>query len=293
MNWILLATISALLSAAAAVIQKKVLLRAGALQFSFLLSILILIATLFVPFSVDVTLIPGRQLLMILGKSVLGAAAFLLVMYSLKHNQISDALPLLGLTPAATALLALGILGESLRGWEWIGILLMIAGTYILEKKPSQRFFDPFKSLLLSKQHTYIFGAVLLFALSSVVDKALVSNYNIDPLVVLFYQHITYAVVLGCALFAAGSGLHDLIPQERSELILIVTVALLTVAYRLTQLDATKLAPVALVLALKRTSILYASFFGGRLFRDERLGWRLAGAFLIVASGFIILRNVG
>jgi drug/metabolite transporter (DMT)-like permease len=67
----------------------------------------------------------------------------------------------------------------------------------------------------------------------------------------------------------------------------------LTVGYRLTQLEATKIAPVALVLAIKRTSILYASFFGGRIFFDDRLRWKLVGGLLIVISGFIILRNVG
>ena len=73
----------------------------------------------------------------------------------------------------------------------------------------------------------------------------------------------------------------------------IVTVAFLTIAYRFTQLEATKVAPVALVLAVKRTSILYASFFGGKLFSEERLAQKLIGGALIVGAGFIILRNVG
>jgi hypothetical protein len=45
-------------------------------------------------------------------------------------------------------------------------------------------------------------------------------------------------------------------------------------------------------LAVKRTSILYASFFGGKLFSDDRLPQKLIGGALIIASGFIILRNV-
>lgn len=74
---------------------------------------------------------------------------------------------------------------------------------------------------------------------------------------------------------------------------ILLTVALVTLAYRFTQLEATKFAPVALVLAIKRTSILYASFFGGKIFSEERLAQKLLGAALIVAAGFIILRNVG
>lgn len=89
------------------------------------------------------------------GKSVLGGFAFLLVVLSLQR-------------------------------WEWGGMLLMIAGAYTLERKPNQKIFELFKIVLISRDHFYIFGAHGLFAVSSVVGKALVSNYRVDPLVVLF-----------------------------------------------------------------------------------------------------------
>jgi len=114
MNWFLLASCSALLSASAAIIQKKVLFRLHALEFSFLVSITILILSSFVLFSVDITSISSESLIILIVKSMLGGMAFLLVMMSLEHNQISSALPLLGTTPAITALLALPILGEAI-----------------------------------------------------------------------------------------------------------------------------------------------------------------------------------
>ena len=54
MFWFTMAFCSALLSAAAAIIQKKVLFRLNALEFSFLVSLIILIFSLFIPFSMDV-----------------------------------------------------------------------------------------------------------------------------------------------------------------------------------------------------------------------------------------------
>ena len=119
---------------------------------------------------------------------------------SLEHNQISTALPILGMTPAVTALAALLILGESLRSWEWLGIAMMMAGTYVLEKRPAQKVFQPFKEALHSKNHYYMYGALGLFAVSSVFDKLLVSGYKTDPLVVLFYQHIVYCTMFGSLL---------------------------------------------------------------------------------------------
>jgi drug/metabolite transporter (DMT)-like permease len=231
--------------------------------------------------------------MIIVGKSILGGAAFLFVMMSLEHNPISTALPILGMTPAVTALAALLILGESLRGWEWLGIGMMMAGTYVLEKRPAQMIFQPWKEALRSKSHYYMYGALGLFAISSVFDKLLVSGFNTDPLVVLFYQHIVYCSMFGALLFFRKQSFQEAVQKGKSQFPFIVTVALLTIAYRFTQLEATKFAPVALVLAVKRTSILYASFFGGKIFSDERLAQKLIGGALIVGAGFIILRNVG
>jgi drug/metabolite transporter (DMT)-like permease len=292
MLWFLLASCSAILSAAAAVIQKKVLSRLTALEFSFLVSAVILFFSLFVPFSINVASIPPSTLMIIIGKSILGGIAFLFVMMSLEHNPISTALPILGMTPGVTALVALLMLGESLPGLEWAGIVLMMMGTYILESRPSQNIFRPFKEILRSKNYYYMYGALGLFAVSSVLDKLLVSSYKIDILIVLFYQHIVYCLMFGFLIFIHKSSFRDLMHKGRNQFPFILIVALLTIAYRFTQLGATQLAPVALVLAVKRTSILYASFFGGKLFSDERLPQKLLAGLLIVAAGFLILRNV-
>jgi drug/metabolite transporter (DMT)-like permease len=293
MIWFALGTCSAVLSAASAIIQKKILFRLTALEFSFLVSAIILAVSLLVPFSVDVASIPSSALMILTGKSILGGMAFLLVMMSLQHNQISSALPLLGITPGVTALLALMLLGESLRPWEWVGIGLMMAGTYTLEIRPDQKIFQPFKVIFTNKNFYYIYGAVGLFAVSSVADRMLVSGYRIDPLVVLFYQHIVYCTLFGFQLLLRKYSFSTLFIKGKGQFSLILAAALLTIGYRFTQLEATKLAPVALVLAVKRTSILYATFFGGKLFSEDRLREKLLGALLIVVSGFIILRNVG
>jgi drug/metabolite transporter (DMT)-like permease len=293
MYWFTLASCSALLSAAAAVIQKKVLFQLNALEFSFLVSVIILIFSSFIPFSMDVTSITSSTLMIIVGKSILGGFAFLFVMMSLEHNQISTALPILGMTPAATALAALLTLGESLHRWEWLGIGMMMAGTYFLEKRPAQKILQPFTEALRSKNHYYMYSALGLFAISSVFDKLLVSGYKTDPLVVLFYQHIVYCAMFGSLMFIRKQSFQAVLQKGTQQLPFIVTVAFLTIAYRFTQLEATKFAPVALVLAVKRTSILYASFFGGKIFSDEHLALKLIGGALIVSAGFIILRNVG
>jgi drug/metabolite transporter (DMT)-like permease len=292
MTWFLLASCSALLSAAAAIAQKKVLLRTHALEFSFLLSVIIMVLSFSIPLTVDSMWVPPVTLWVILGKSLVGGMAFLLVMMSLERDQISRVLPLLGLTPAVTALVSLAFTGENLQMWEWTGIVLVVAGAYLLEKRPAGVAGGGAGTGRFSRSHVYILIALLLFAASSVADKTLVSGFKTDPRIVLVYQHVVYCLLFGGLLIVRRVPLEVLVKAGRAHAWYLIAIAVLTIAYRFTQLEATRGAPVALVLAVKRTSILYASFFGGRLFSEDRLKLRLAGAVLIVASGFVILRTV-
>jgi drug/metabolite transporter (DMT)-like permease len=265
----------------------------GALPFAFVLSVLILLLSSVFLAGIDVLAVPTNVLILLVGKSLIGGLAFLLVMMSLERGQISNVLPLLGLTPAVTALLSLLLTGETMRSMEWLGLGLMMAGLYMLEWTPGNKggMIERLRSVAVERRA--ILFALLLFALSSVADKLLVNTHRTDPRVVLVYQHVIYCLLFGVMLLVRRVPGKVVLDQARKQLPLFLLIAVVTIAYRFTQLEATKDAPVALVLAVKRTSILYASVLGGKIFADDRLPLRLAGAAMIVAAGFIILRNVG
>jgi len=288
-NWILLATVSALLSAAAAIAQKRVLVRISALAFSFLVSLAVLAISLAVPFTTDVLAFDTPTLALLWGKSVLGGIAFLLVMTALKQDEISQALPLLGITPAVTALLAMPVLGEWLVGGQWLGLLLMLAGIGALEARTGVGVLSGLRSILAGGRHRAVLGAIALFAISSVADKRLVSGMSVPPFVVMFHQHVIYALLFALLLLVRRHSWATLPRDARAHLPMLLAIAALTVGYRFFQLEATREGPVALVLAVKRTSILYATLFGGRMFAEEKLATRLFGAALIVAAGFLFL----
>jgi drug/metabolite transporter (DMT)-like permease len=288
-NWLLLATVSALLSAGAAVAQKRTLFRMHALEFSFLVSATVLALSLFVPFTTDVFALPGRALAVLALKSALGGVAFLLVMTALERNPISNALPLLGLTPAVTAVLAQLVLHESLQRAQWFGLALMLAGTWALEARAPREPAPAAGGRFGSGRHRLMVGALLLFALSSVGDRLLLGGMKVPPNVVLFHQHVVYCLMYGGFLVVRRVPFAGVLQRGREQWPLLLGIAVLTLGYRFFQLQATRVGPVALVLAVKRTSIVYATFFGGRMFREERLAPRLAGAALIVAAGFLFL----
>ena len=116
MTWFIVAILSAFLSAFAAITQKKVLFNLGALEFSFILSLVNLVFSIPFFFFIDYQTLTSLNLFILFIKSVIGVAAFLCVMISLKNLEISNALPLLALTPGFVAVFAYILLGESLKG---------------------------------------------------------------------------------------------------------------------------------------------------------------------------------
>jgi len=71
----------------------------------------------------------------------------------------------------------------------------------------------------------------------------------------------------------------------------IILVALLTVGYRYTQIEAIKYAPaVALVLSVKRISVFFASIIGGKIFNEEKLLQKAIATAILIGGTFFIVR---
>ena len=292
MTWFVVAIISALLSAFAAITQKKVLFNLGALEFSFLLSIVNLVFSVPFFFFIDYETINTLNLSILFAKSVIGVLAFLCVMISLKNLEISNALPLLALTPGFVAVFAFFILGESLKSIEIIGLVLLIVGTFILESKNIKEFVFPFNVFLKSKYHRFVIFALLLFTASSIMDKLLLIKLNLTPISLTAFQHIYFAILFSIIfLFFRNKEKISSAGLNKDNIGWIALISVLTIGYRYTQIVAVSLASVALVLAIKRTSVFWATVIGGKLFHDKDLLKRSIAAILILIGAILILRE--
>lgn len=292
MTWFAIALLSAFLSAFAAITQKKVLFNLGALEFSFLLSLVNLLFSIPFFFFIDYGTINSSNLTILFIKSVIGVGAFFCVMVSLKNLEISNALPLLALTPGFIAVFAFFLLGESLKSTEAIGLLLLISGTFILEKKNTSNFILPFSVFIKSKYHRIIILALLLFTASSILDKFLLVKMNLSPISLTAFQHIYFAFLFSTVFFLFRKKVKPIKSVlNKNNLLLIVLISILTIGYRFTQILAVGMASVALVLAIKRTSVFWATVIGGKIFSDKDLLKRSLAAILIVAGAILILRD--
>jgi len=69
----------------------------------------------------------------------------------------------------------------------------------------------------------------------------------------------------------------------------IILIALFTIGYRYLLLEAMKIAPVALVLSIKRTSIFFATIIGGKIFSEHALLHRSIATLLMLGGVYLII----
>ena len=292
MTWFAIALLSAFLSAFAAITQKKVLFNIGALEFSFLLSLVNLLFSIPFFFFIDYGTINSYNLTILFIKSVIGVAAFFCVMLSLKNLEISNALPLLALTPGFIAVFAFIFLGESLKLQEVIGLAVLIVGTYLLESQKVKEIFYPFNVFLRSKYHRFVILALLLFTASSILDKLLLVKLKLSPVSLTAFQHIYFAILFSIIYFIFKKKNEPVTNHiSKANFGWIALISILTIGYRFTQVAAIGMASVALVLAVKRTSVFWATIIGGKIFSDKDLLKRSIAAILILAGAILILRD--
>jgi drug/metabolite transporter (DMT)-like permease len=292
MTWFFIALLSSFLSAFAAITQKKVLFELKPLEFSFVLSIVNLLFSIPFFFFINYETITFQNLSILFIKSLIGALAFLCVMNALKNLQISNALPLLALTPGFVAVFAFIFIGEKLKYYEIIGLISLIVGTYILESKSLKEVLIPLSVFIKSEYHQFILAALLLFTASSIMDKLLLIKLNLTPVSLTAFQHIYFALIFGVIFFFAKT---DLIKQNiatiKNNFGWIALISILTIGYRFSQVWAVSLASVALVLAVKRTSVLWATIIGGKIFKDTNLLKKVIAVIFILIGAILILRD--
>jgi len=290
MVWYLFALTSAFFSATSALVEKKVLFKEKALAFSTLLAIFNLLIAIPFFFFINFSAVSNTSLIVLFIKSILGAIAFLCVMLAIKNLELSSALPLLVLTPGLVALFAFIILGEALTGLEILGMFLLLIGAYILQLKQKQKFLDPWISFIKSKGYIYIIIALTLFTITSILDKALLKNFKLPINAFMGFQHLFLAIIFISLIIFSGKSKQIKSPLKNSWKWIFI-LALFTITYRYTQIQAIKIASVALVLSIKRISVFFAIIIGGRIFKEHGLLKKAIATTIMILGAILIINS--
>jgi drug/metabolite transporter (DMT)-like permease len=289
MEWFYFAGISAILSAIAAIIEKKVLFKERVLSFVLVLAIFnMIIASIFL-FYVDFSKITSISLIVLLFKAVLNGIAFVGVMFAIKDLELSDALPLLVLTPGFVALFAWIFLKESLTNLEIFGLFLLILGTYIFSIKKS--LLTPLKKL--KRGYKFIILALALFTTTTILDRVLLSQYKLQPTALMSFQHFFLFIIFLAMffIFDKNKNIKTFSKTFKNDWVLILILSLVTIGYRYFEILAIKnTISTALALAIKRTSVFFAVVIGGTLFKEHDLLRKIIATLILVIGAILVIR---
>ncbi|WP_455274330.1 DMT family transporter [Rhizobium herbae] len=199
----------------------------------------------------------------------------ILIYYAFAVLPLAEAYVLAFLSPVLVAVLAFGFLHERLSRAGWLGVLLGFAGV-IVALRPGV--------VPMNLGHAAAIGSALLFAFSLVLlrrtqvtesDTALVASL----LVVL--SVLSLVIVLAGSGFEAV-GLMDFATIAAAGLLLFAGHALLVRAFRIG--DASVIAP------FQYSQIVWGCLYGALLFGAPVEIHTLAGAAIIIVSGWLVLK---
>ncbi len=209
---------------------------------------------------------------------------------ALKHMEISVVVPLTNLSPLFLLLLAYIFLGEKLAGIQFVGILFLIFGAYMIESDhKAKNVILPFKKILKSKYFHYVVISMILFSIISIAEKYLLDEGLIDPISMLFYLAIFGSVtVLFFQLFFFRNykGVKRAFKISRGPIFISAVAFLLTAAFHYM---AISLMLVSIVIPIKRLSTLISTIIGGEFFHEKYILYKSIACVIMLLGVFMIV----
>jgi drug/metabolite transporter (DMT)-like permease len=290
MSWIYWALASAVIGSTNALIEKHLLNREHAMQFAASLSVVT--ACIAVPFLVlgDLSTLTPLAVAAIFAISVLAAIAYVLVVKAARHMEVSTVSPLLVLRPAFIALLAFVFLGESLTRLQAAGILLLVAGTYVLETHKADTLLGPIRELWSSKYVHFVILALFIYSCTALVDRYLLANMGVDPFAFIGLIHLFIMVNFMVMIAVFHDGFTGIKNGFRAGGFALLAVGLLTFAYRFASTMAVNQMFVGLVAPVTSLSAFFTTFIGGELFHEKNLARKtVACCIMLLGAAMVVI----
>lgn len=284
--WMIWSLTSAVFSAFCSILEKKALFDLDPFDFALALyaCLALIFGAAFLLAGGSFAAIGQRELLSIYIKSLTNMVSFLLIMNGIRRMELSAGLPLMLLAPALVALFAYCIFGDALSASQAGGIALMTLGGYLLVRANGQNGHGD------SGAYLYYAAALLVLTASSLLNRYILVSRNVSPLDFAAAEHLlALANFAFAALLLRRSPAPALRALRRLPFLLAGTAAG-TAAYRFSEAAATALANPALVVALKRLSVVLAVLIGGRIFKERNLARRTLAALVMFGGVWLIIK---
>jgi len=284
MIWILFATLTAFFESSKDVVSKRGLQTLD--EYVVAWSMVFFTLPLMIPFLglIEIPELGDNFFKALIAGGSINVVAMLLYIRAIKLADLSLAVPLITFTPLFLLVTSPLIANENPSAIDAIGIVFIVAGSYILNLQQKQQgYFAPFQALLKEKGSQLMLFVAFLWSFSSTIDKVGVRNSS----------PVFWAIAIHCYI---SVGLFPIMLYQSRKSFQTVVKNLPTLApigflqglVVLCQMQAISLTLVAHVISIKRMSALLSVLWGHLIFKEKGLKQRASGATVMVIGVLLI-----
>jgi uncharacterized membrane protein len=201
-----------------------------------------------------------------------------------KISDLSVSIPMLSATPLFLIFTSYLMINEWPTFYGLMGIFLIVAGAYAIHVKDYKRcFFYPFRELFRNKGSLYVLAAALLFSIAANLGK--MGILNSSP---AFYSFAVYLFVSIVMIPLLAIDFNKKIKEISSNLEYLALLGISSGFMMVVSAYAMLIAIVPYVISLKRSSAIFAIFFGYFYFNEKDIKGALIGTFIMLVGGILI-----
>lgn len=213
--------------------------------------------------------------------------AFVLYIKALRASPLSLTLPFLAFTPVFLVVTAHVIAGEAVSPRGAAGILLIAAGSYLLNFRDiGEGLLAPIKAIAREKGSVMMLAVAAIYSITSSLGKVAITHSS--P---LFFGAVYYIVFpLAYTPFALPRLVKARVSARELKAMLLIGV--LNAVMVSTHMLAMSMTKVAYMISVKRSSLIFSVLYGYVLFNEDISRYRTLGAMMMFA-GFVLVVGAG
>ena len=209
----------------------------------------------------------------------LNVLALFQFMRALQASDMSLAIPFVSFTPIFLLFTSPLLVGDMPNGQDMVGILCIVAGAYLLQiQSTDQGWLAPFKAIIQQPGPRRMLSVALIYSLTSNFDKIGVQNSS--PL--FWSLSISSMMTVGFVIMLYLLPRPNIPTPSTNTLGILFAIGLFQALGLFFHNTALSVGAVPSVIAVKRSSILFATLWGIMFLREEQGKERLAGTVLMV-----------
>ena len=283
MQWYILIIISAILISFSEIIKKKILRYEHSTEFSTTYSLVITL--LMVPFISYLDLnLPRFIIALLFVKSILLLVSSLLFMKAMRHNELSQIIPLKNLSPIFLVILAFFLLNEHITTTKTLGAIIIMVSGYLLEKETLKK-----ENVFKNKYFIYVLLSMIFVSFAAVIDKFIIKFTNIYT--AIFIPFLLMSIYLLIIQFTMYNGFKDIIHSLKfgKYWILISAITILLSDYTYFSSVAIQGTLISLIIPLRRVSTLFSTILGGALYHEKFFVDRVAVCIFMLMGVYLLV----